>query len=211
MTSKICNIKHEVKFHLIINSTIINVLKIKPKATESKNIYIHNQNHSAHKDSEVYHLYKGPINQQHPSCYSASQMNLCQSGWLPSSFLRSITSSVACHLLIQVASYTQLWTVSTAGSAGKIKASGKLPHTRTVYFVWRKHENISPCTGSRVNTNDECIASWGGCQCWTRDPRILVWEQRFLLCKLAEKYKLCNDFPAYPFQTIATLQSSYFF
>ena len=35
------------------------------------------------------------------------------------------------------------------------------------YFVWRKHENMSPCTGSRVNANYERIASWGGYQCWT--------------------------------------------
>ena len=41
------------------------------------------------------------------------------------------------------------------------------------YFAWRKHENISLCTGSRVNTNYGRIASWGGCQCWTGDPRIL--------------------------------------
>ena len=41
------------------------------------------------------------------------------------------------------------------------------------YFVWRKHENMSPCTGNRVNTNYERIASWGGCQGWTGDPRIL--------------------------------------
>ena len=41
------------------------------------------------------------------------------------------------------------------------------------YFVWRKHENMSLCSGSRVNTNYERIASWGGWQCWTGDPRIL--------------------------------------
>ena len=39
------------------------------------------------------------------------------------------------------------------------------------YFVWRKHENMSPCTGSRANTNYERIASWSGCQCWTGDLR----------------------------------------
>ena len=153
-----------------------------------KKIYI--QNHSAHKDSKVYHLYKGPINQQHPSCYWASQMNLCQSGWLPNSFLRSITSSVACRLLIQVSSYTQLWTVNTTGSTGKIKASGKLPHTGIVYFVWKKHENMSPCNGSRVNTNYECLASWGECQCWTGDPGILVWEQRFFVVQISWKIQI---------------------
>ena len=42
------------------------------------------------------------ITQHRPSCYLASRMNLCQSGWLPNSFLRSITSSVACRLLIQI-------------------------------------------------------------------------------------------------------------
>ena len=26
---------------------------------------------------------------------------------------------------------------------------------------------MSPCTGNRVNTNYERIASWGGCHCWT--------------------------------------------
>ena len=40
------------------------------------------------------------------------------------------------------------------------------------FFAWRTHENMSPCTGSRVNTNYERIASWGGCQCWTGNPRI---------------------------------------
>ena len=34
-------------------------------------------------------------------------------------------------------------------------------------------DNMLPCTGSRVNTNYERIASWGGCQRWTGDPRIL--------------------------------------
>ena len=33
---------------------------------------------------------------------------------------------------------------------------------------------MPPCTGSRVNTNYEWIASWGGCHCWLPgDPRIL--------------------------------------
>ena len=41
------------------------------------------------------------------------------------------------------------------------------------HFVWRKHENMSPCTGSRVKTNYERIALWGWCQCWTGDPKIL--------------------------------------
>ena len=41
------------------------------------------------------------------------------------------------------------------------------------HFVWRKHENVIPCTGIRVNTNYERIASWGGCQCWTGDIRTL--------------------------------------
>ena len=31
---------------------------------------------------------------------------------------------------------------------------------------------MSPCTGSRANTNYEQIASWGGYQCLTGDPRI---------------------------------------
>ena len=132
--------------------------KLNLRCQKVKIIYTYIQNHSAHKYSKVYHLYKGPIIRQQPSCYWASRMNLCQSGWLPNSFLRSITSSVACPLLIQVASYTQLWIVNTIGSAGKIKTSGKLPHTGIVYFVWKKHENMSPCTGSRVNTNYERIA-----------------------------------------------------
>ena len=42
------------------------------------------------------------------------------------------------------------------------------------YFVRRKHENMSQCTGSRVNTNHERIASWGGCQCWTGDPTVVA-------------------------------------
>ena len=41
------------------------------------------------------------------------------------------------------------------------------------YFVWRKLENMSLCSGSRVNTNYERIASWGGCQYWTGNPSIL--------------------------------------
>ena len=44
---------------------------------------------------------------------------------------------------------------------------------RSYYFLWRKHENMSPCTGSKVNTNYEHIASWGGCQCWTGEPGIV--------------------------------------
>ena len=46
-------------------------------------------------------------------------------------------------------------------------------HDICIMFVWRKHENMSPCTGSRVNTNYERITSWSGCQCWTGNPRIL--------------------------------------
>ena len=42
------------------------------------------------------------------------------------------------------------------------------------HFVWRKREDISLCTDSKVNTNYERIASWSGYQCWTRDPRILM-------------------------------------
>ena len=41
------------------------------------------------------------------------------------------------------------------------------------YFLWRKHEIMFPCTGIRVNTNYERIASRGGCQSWTGDPTIL--------------------------------------
>ena len=37
-----------------------------------------------------------------------------------------------------------------------------------IYIVWRRHEN----TGSMVNTNNDPIATWGGCQQWTRDLRI---------------------------------------
>ena len=44
---------------------------------------------------------------------------------------------------------------------------------RRYYFVWRKHEIMSLCTGSSVNINYDRIASGGGCQCWTGDPRIL--------------------------------------
>ena len=40
------------------------------------------------------------------------------------------------------------------------------------HSVWRKHENMIPCTGIRVNANYERIASWGGWQCWTWDTRI---------------------------------------
>ena len=35
------------------------------------------------------------------------------------------------------------------------------------YFIWRKHENMSPCIGSRVNTNYEWI---------TRVPTDKVWK-----------------------------------
>ena len=38
------------------------------------------------------------------------------------------------------------------------------------YFVWRKHENMSPCTGSRVNTSYERIASRAGSLFRTQDP-----------------------------------------
>ena len=45
-----------------------------------------------------------------------------------------------------------------------------IPHflTDVNIFVWRKHENISPCTDSRVNTSYERIASCAGCQFRTR-------------------------------------------
>ena len=42
-------------------------------------------------------------------------------------------------------------------------------HLYQYRFVWRKHENMCPCTGSGVNTDYERIASWCGYQCWTRD------------------------------------------
>ena len=48
-----------------------------------------------------------------------------------------------------------------------------LHDSTTNLFVQRKHENMYPCTGSRLNTNYERIASWGGCQYWTVVPRIL--------------------------------------
>ena len=89
------------------------------------------------KESKFYCFNNDPIIQQQPSCYWASQMNLCQSGWLPNSFLRSITSSVACCLLIQVVSYTQLWTVNTTGSMGKIRIQ------RYCHKAW--HQQISFC------------------------------------------------------------------
>ena len=37
-----------------------------------------------------------------------------------------------------------------------------------IIFVWRKHENMSPCTGSSVNTSYERVASCAGCQFLTR-------------------------------------------
>ena len=40
-------------------------------------------------------------------------------------------------------------------------------------FEWRKHKNMSQGTGNRINTNYGRVASLGGCQCWTGDPRIL--------------------------------------
>ena len=40
-------------------------------------------------------------------------------------------------------------------------------------FVWRRHDNMLPCTGSRVNANHERIASWGEWQCRAGDPRII--------------------------------------
>ena len=60
------------------------------------------------------------------------------------------------------------------------------PGTGIQSFVWRKHENMSLCTGSSVNTNYRRISSWGGCECWTRNPRISLetplaahcWSQR---------------------------------
>ena len=60
------------------------------------------------------------------------------------------------------------------------------PGTGVQSFVWRKHENISLCTGSSVNINYRRISSWGGCECWTGNPRISLetplaahcWSQR---------------------------------
>ena len=34
---------------------------------------------------------------------------------------------------------------------------------------------MSLCTGSRIITNYERIASWGGCQCWTGDSTIYIY------------------------------------
>ena len=46
-------------------------------------------------------------------------------------------------------------------------------HIYIYYFVWRGHDSMPPCTVSRVDTNYERIASWGGCQWRTGNPRIL--------------------------------------
>ena len=51
--------------------------------------------------------------------------------------------------------------------------SSRSSDTYKYHFAWRKHENVSRCTGSRVNTNYERIASCVRCQCWTEDHRIL--------------------------------------
>ena len=56
----------------------------------------------------------------------------------------------------------------------RLWTSWKFHKTFQVLFCMKEiYEKMSPCTGSRVNTNYERIASWGGCQCWTGDPRIL--------------------------------------
>ena len=41
-----------------------------------------------------------------------------------------------------------------------------------IIFVWRRHGNMYPRTGSRVNANYEQIASWAGCQVHTGSSRI---------------------------------------
>ena len=81
--------------------------------------------------------------------------------------LPSVSRTLCMHILIPIISdLDRLVLCDIRRSISTIKA-------KWCNFVWRKHENMSPCTGSRVNTNHERIASWGGCQCWTGDPRIL--------------------------------------
>ena len=58
------------------------------------------------------------------------------------------------------------------------------------YFVWRRHDNMPPCTDSRVNTNYERIASWGGCKWRTGVPRIL--ETPFAAHCLHENINRCR-------------------
>ena len=59
--------------------------------------------------------------------------------------------------------------------------AGTVLHWSAYTWHWRKYiisyegDTIScfPCTGSRVNTNYERIATWGGCQWRTVYPRLL--------------------------------------
>ena len=73
----------------------------------------------------------------------------------------------------QMSGITQ-WLQQRVDSSRNDSPLGCLPLTLAYryYLVWRNHMNMFPCTGSRMNTNYELIASWGRCQCWTWDPEI---------------------------------------
>ena len=63
------------------------------------------------------------------------------------------------------------------------------------HFEWsRWHENMFPCTGSRVNANCDQIASWGGA--WFRTQDLWIWQNA-----LWHKYmvELIHHFGAKPF------------
>ena len=47
----------------------------------------------------------------------------------------------------------------------------KNPHyIHILFFVWRRHDNISPYTGSSLNANHKQTTSWAGCQLLTGTP-----------------------------------------
>ena len=45
------------------------------------------------------------------------------------------------------------------------------------HFAWRRHENVSPCTGSKVNASYERIASWDGA--WFPTQDLWISDTRF--------------------------------
>ena len=55
---------------------------------------------------------------------------------------------------------------------------------KNTIFIWGRHKNLSPCTGSRVNNNYERIVSW--MPVWNPEPYSLKQPRRPLLCRASK-------------------------
>ena len=54
--------------------------------------------------------------------------------------------------------------IETQNNANRVYNSYDMLYIGGIIFVWRRHENMSPYIGSKVNTNYERITSCVGCQ-----------------------------------------------